>query len=130
MTRTLFFRLTGVTIVMAIAALSLLPGNKLPDVLGSDKLHHTLAYFVCMFCWGQAYVRPTQRLKLAIAFIAMGVLIECLQYFTPTRYFEVSDMFANTLGVILAWLVVTVQLSVKRRYFADSATAPSLPNKE
>lgn len=130
MTRTLFFRLTGVTILIAIVALSLLPGNELPDVPGGDKWHHTLAYFVCMFCWGQAYVRPAQRLKLAIVFITMGVLIECLQYFTPTRSFEAMDMVANALGVILAWFVVTVQLSVERRFFGVAATAPSLPNKE
>ncbi len=127
MTRTLFFRLTGVTVLIAIVALSLLPGNQLPDVPGSDKWHHTLAYFVCMFCWGQAYVRPAQRLKLAIAFVAMGAVIECIQYFTPTRAFELLDIVANTLGVALAWFVVTVQLSVERRLVA---AVSSTPNKE
>lgn len=120
MTRPLFFRLSGFAILTAILALSLLPGPDLPDVPGGDKWHHSLAYFACMFCWGQIYVRPLQRLKLAIAFMALGALIECMQYFTATRSFEFMDMVANALGVIAAWLVVTIQLSVERRLFGGA----------
>lgn len=115
MSRLLIFRVAGIAVLTAIWALSLLPGPDLPDVPGSDKWHHSLAYFACMFCWGQVYLRPVHRLQLAIAFVAMGILIECLQYFTSTRSFEWMDMLANALGVIGAWLVVTVQRSVARR---------------
>jgi VanZ family protein len=115
MSRILFFRIASVVVLVVTWVLSLLPGSDMPHVPGGDKWHHALAYFACMFCWGQLYRLPLQRLKLAIAFVAMGALIECIQYFTPTRSFEFLDMLADAIGVIAAWLVVTVQLSVERR---------------
>ena len=114
MTRTLF-RIASPCALIAIWVLSLIPAGDMPDVPGNDKWHHALAYFTCMFCWGQLYVQPVQRIKLAIAFIAMGALIECIQYFTPTRSFEFLDMLANATGVTLAWIVVTIQLAIQRR---------------
>lgn len=124
MKRTRFFRSVGIAILIAIWTLSLLPATALPSVPGSDKWHHTIAYFACMFCWGQLCRRPVQRLKLAITFAAMGALIECIQYFTPTRSFEFMDMLANTAGVVVAWFVVTVQLSVERRLFRRAPSSP------
>jgi VanZ family protein len=116
MSGNLFFRLTSVAIVCGIWILSFLPATDLPAVPGNDKWHHALAYFACMFCWGQWFTRPLPRLKLAIIFIAMGALIECLQGLTAYRFFEWLDMLANAVGVALAWLVVTVQLAIKRRF--------------
>ena len=124
MNRKRYFRIAGIAVLIAIWTLSLLPGPDLPDVPGSDKLHHSLAYFACMFCWGHLYRQPAQRLQLAIAFAAMGVLIEGIQYFTPTRSFEFMDILANALGVVIAWFVVTVQLSVERRLFRGATTSP------
>ncbi|MEO8102280.1 MAG: VanZ family protein [Betaproteobacteria bacterium] len=125
MNRIHFFRWAGTIVLIAIWALSLLPGPALPAVPGSDKWHHSLAYFACMFCWGQVFRRPLPRLRLAMAFVAMGILIECIQYFTPTRSFEFLDMAANAIGVTLAWFVVTVQISVGRRM--SGAAPPSRP---
>jgi VanZ family protein len=116
MSANVFFRLASVAIVFAIWALSFLPASGLPDVPGNDKWHHALAYFAGMFCWGQWFTRPLPRLKLAIFFIAMGALIECLQGLTSYRFFEWLDMLANAVGVALAWLVVTVQLAIRRRF--------------
>ena len=126
MNRQLFFRLAGSSVLIAIWVLSLLPAVDMPDFPGSDKLHHALAYFACMFCWGQVYRQPVQRLRLAIAFTAMGALIECIQYFTPTRSFEFLDMLADAFGVLAAWLVVAAQRSVERRCArrAPAATPP------
>lgn len=114
MTRTLF-RVASICVLIAIWVLSLIPAVNVPDAPGNDKLHHALAYFTCMFCWGQLYVQPVQRIKLAIILVAMGALIECIQYFTPTRSFEFLDMLANATGVTLAWIVVTIQLAIQRR---------------
>lgn len=116
MTPALFFRIASVAILISIWILSFLPGSAMPDVPGGDKFHHALAYFACMFCWAQWRTGPVPRLKLAIIFIVMGALIECLQGLTSYRSFEWLDMAADTVGVALAWLVVTVQLAVQRRF--------------
>jgi len=115
----ILLRLLAACILIAIWILSLIPATMVPGLPGSDKWHHALAYFTCMFFWAQLYVRPLPRLKLAIAFISMGAMIECLQYFTPTRTFELLDMLANASGVTLAWIVVTVQLARQRRIAAN-----------
>ena len=116
MTPALFFRLASVAILIAIWILSFLPASAMPSVPGTDKLHHALAYFVCMFSWAQWFTRPVPRLKLALVFIVMGALIECLQGLTSYRSFEWLDMAADTVGVTLAWLLVTVQLAVQHRF--------------
>ena len=116
MTPALFFRLASVGILIAIWILSFLPGSAMPSVSGGDKLHHGLAYFACMFAWGQWFTGAVPRLRLAIIFIVMGALIECLQGLTSYRSFEWLDMAADTVGVTLAWLVATVQLAVQRRF--------------
>ncbi len=109
--------------MLAIWILSFLPGSAMPNVPGTDKLHHALAYFALMFCWGQWFIRTLPRLKLAIAFVVMGALIECVQGMTTYRSFEWLDMLADAIGVALAWIVVTVQLAVQRRFSPQAASA-------
>lgn len=67
-----------------------------------DKFFHTLAYFSLMGWFVQIFHVPVQRMIFAIAFVAMGVMLEYLQSFNPARYYEVEDMIANTLGVVIA----------------------------
>ena len=125
MTRTLFIQIAAIVVLLATWILSLLPAPAMPNIQGNDKLHHALAYFACMFFWGQLFREPLQRIKLAISFGAMGALIECIQYFMPTRSFELLDIVADVAGVSVAWLVVTVQLSIVRRWFdTDPVTEP------
>ena len=119
MSSAFFIRLASIAVLIAIWVLSLLPGNDLPRLPGIDKWFHGLAYFACMFCWGQWFTRPVSRLKIAIAFIVMGALIECLQGLTSYRSFDWLDMVANAAGVVLAWLAVTVQLAFQRRFAPD-----------
>ena len=116
MSAALFLRVASVAVVIIIWILSFLPGVAMPDLPGGDKWHHALAYFACMFCWGQWVTLPVQRLKLAIIFILMGALIECLQGLTSYRSFEWLDMVADAAGVIIGWMAVTVQLAVRRRF--------------
>ena len=54
--------------------------------------------------WFAQLYRPTRtRALYAAGFIAMGIAIECIQPFTG-RAFEVADMAADTLGVLLGWV--------------------------
>lgn len=117
MTYQKLLRLAGFGIVLTIWVLSLIPVDNI-HVPGGDKTHHFIAYFTCMFVWGQLYVAPSARLRLAIAFIVMGVLVECAQGLTSYRFFEWMDMVANAIGVVAAWLVVTLQHAVHRRFIA------------
>jgi glycopeptide antibiotics resistance protein len=53
------------------------------------------------FC--QAIVLPRPRIYLMGAFVVMGVGIEILQGMGGFRYFEYTDMLANSTGVLIGW---------------------------
>ncbi|KAA3627048.1 MAG: VanZ family protein [Proteobacteria bacterium] len=87
--------------------LSLIPDPvSIPVINVSDKLQHALAYAVLMGWFGQLYQRPMMRLGYAFSFVLMGVVLEFAQGLSGQRAFEVADMFANTFGVLLAWIVL------------------------
>lgn len=69
----------------------------------SDKLLHALGYFVLMGWFVQIYPGVSARMVWGLFFIAMGVVMEYLQGIGGIRHYEVNDMVANGLGVVIAW---------------------------
>jgi VanZ family protein len=109
-------KLAGIGIIAAIWALSLMPLNQVA-VPGGDKLHHFVAYGSLMLVWTLIHAEKStvQQLKLAAAFMAMGLLIECAQGLTTYRFFEWADALANALGVLLGWMIGRIALPLWRR---------------
>lgn len=93
----------GWSIVAAIVWLSLTPSPPKLDVTLGDKLGHFAAYGTLMFWFCQLYQRRRTRVAYAAAFAAMGIALEFIQGATGYRSFEIFDMVANTLGVLLGW---------------------------
>ena len=87
----------------AIVWLSLTPSPPQLDVAHGDKLGHFAAYGSLMFWFCQLYFRRNARIAHAVGFIALGVGLEFLQGELGYRSYEVFDMYANTLGVLLGW---------------------------
>ena len=94
----------GWLIVAAIVYFSLFKLAIDTEIKGGDKLGHLLAYGGLMAWWSQLYVSPATRLRLGLAFIALGAMMELAQGLTPNRYPEWLDLAANTAGVLLGWL--------------------------
>ena len=59
-----------------------------------------VAYGVLMAWFCQLY---RTRIYYAAVFILMGIVLEIIQGQLGYRSFEVADMFANALGVLLGW---------------------------
>jgi len=93
----------GWVLVAAIVWLSLTPSPPKLEFEQSDKLGHLAAYGTLMFWFCQLYARRAPRLAYAVAFVAMGITLEFAQGETGYRSFELADMGANTLGVLLGW---------------------------
>jgi VanZ family protein len=91
--------------VVVILWLSLTPQPPHVDFGSSDKVGHFLAYGTLMFWFCQLYRAMRTRVAYAAGFIAMGVAIEFLQRASGYRSFEVYDMVADALGVLLGWAV-------------------------
>ena len=100
----------GWLIVAAIVYFSLFKLAIDTDIQGGDKLGHLLAYGGLMAWWSQLYLSGTARLKLALAFVALGGAMELAQGLTPNRYPEWLDLAANTAGVLLGWLAAPPRL--------------------
>ena len=87
----------------AIVWLSLAPAPPKVDFSHSDKLGHFAGYGLLMFWFSQLYLKRIIRAAYAAGFIAMGIGLEFLQGHLGYRTYEVFDMYANTLGVLLGW---------------------------
>jgi len=71
-----------------------------PPSAGNDKLGHFVVYGVLMFWFAQLYPR---RSLYAAGFIGLGIALEFAQGWLGYRSFELYDMLANALGVLLGW---------------------------
>ncbi|MCF6345014.1 MAG: hypothetical protein L3J00_00935 [Thiomicrorhabdus sp.] len=89
-------------ILFVISFLSLLPLGELPEVAGSDKLHHFVAYAGLFFF--VALRKPKFWWVLMLVFIAWGGAIELIQPYM-NRYAEWLDFLVNALGVLFGALV-------------------------
>ncbi len=81
------------------------------DVPMADKYMHTVGYFILMGWFVQIYQQNKAKLFLGIFFISMGISLEFLQEWGGVRYFEVFDMLANGLGVVIAWALSYTRFS-------------------
>ncbi len=101
----------GCVWVAAIAYLSLIPHSPQPMHFEySDAVEHALAYGLLMLWFSQTYQKLAHRILLAALLIALGVSVEFLQRMTGYRYFEYSDMLANSVGVLLGWALANTVL--------------------
>lgn len=90
------WRLLTLLLLIAITGLSLWPLTQLPEVPGSDKAHHLIAYAALMF--PGALARPRYWWWLALLFIGWSGAIELIQPYV-NRYGEWLDMAANSAGI-------------------------------
>lgn len=68
-------------------------------IQSTDKYLHAAAYFFLSF--SASLRKPTNYILIFIYFVFFGIVIELVQpYFN--RYFELLDILANSLGIILA----------------------------
>ncbi len=77
----------------------------------SDKVGHFIAYGWLMFWFGNLYRGLRVRLFYAGLFILMGIGLEVLQGMGQVRQFEYYDMFANSIGVIIGFVLVLTPLA-------------------
>ncbi len=101
----------GWGLVALVAYLSLMPNPPEPfEFHMVDKVEHGLAYAAMSWWFCQIYQSVRIRVSVCAALVAYGVLIEILQGMTGYRYFEYADMLADSIGVLLGWLLARTAL--------------------
>ena len=111
----------GWVLVLGVVVGSLLPGPIIREITPpvSDKLEHFTAYFVLMAWFAGLYPR-SKHLLIAVALVVLGTALDILQgAATRTRSFELLDIAADAVGVVVAlvlsgWLLEGWCLRVER----------------
>jgi VanZ family protein len=117
--------LAAIFYAIALATVSLMTLRNLPEVKLSfaDKIFHFLAYSLFTILWYLAFSfslnlkEKKAILNAVILAVSFGMILEVLQgTITTTRAFDVYDAFANTLGAVIASLIIWLKhkLSVKK----------------
>ncbi|APY12800.1 hypothetical protein BWZ22_08350 [Seonamhaeicola sp. S2-3] len=100
---------------MFLTIVSLIRLNNLPDIKVSfgDKIFHFIAYAVLTILWFYSFLFSFKfKMKKALLLAALlsvifGIIIELLQgSMTDYRALDMYDALANTLGVLLASLLL------------------------
>ncbi len=99
-------------ILSAILVLSLTPVDKLPEVAGSDKTHHLIAYMALAF--PVALVKPKNWLFVILFYFGISGMIELIQPFV-NRSGEWLDLLANTSGLCIGIFTATIS-----KHFLDN----------
>jgi VanZ family protein len=77
-----------------------------------DKANHFTAFFVLYFLLSFAYKNFTIVLK-SFLLLAFGLQIEIVQSFIDGRFFSLLDVFADSIGILIGIVLVTV---LQRRF--------------
>ena len=92
-------RLALLVTVALILWLALSPSP--PSTAWSDKVNHIIAFFVLAGLLDYATVETASFNKKALSLLSLGFSIEALQFSTGYRYFEVGDLIADCVGMLI-----------------------------
>ena len=82
--------------------------GKQPDFISNPigtSINH-LIFFFYLSILGFIFRINQKKLINSFSFLFLiSVILELLHYFIPNRAFEINDLYANSLGVMLAFLI-------------------------
>ncbi len=109
--------LPTILVCTLVLILSVINTGVLPktDVPSADKIVHTIMYFgitLILMLNQTRYLREViSRKQMWFAFlfsVSFGTLMEVIQHFLPWRSGSIYDFIANTIGVIIAIVVMLI----------------------
>lgn len=104
-------RFLAIICLVAIAALSLVPGDIRPDTGLPKEAEHFLAYAGMGLCVGLAFRTFKQRLTIWIAVSIASGLFEVAQRFIPGRTPHFLDSVASISGLSVGLVIGAVILN-------------------
>ena len=97
-------RILGWVCVVAIAVLSLVPGDTRPYIISSGRTEHFMAYAGAGFFFAWGYCGLRERLLAWVGLSIASCLFEILQNFVPGRTLSALDALASTSGLTFGLL--------------------------
>tara|TARA_B110000003_G_C16539881_1_gene492270 strand:- start:6 stop:347 length:342 start_codon:yes stop_codon:yes gene_type:complete len=99
------YRLVFFLSLLVIFYFSIVPSSYIPNIAAlsflTDKVIHFLIFLYL------ASLGLLCRFKISVLFFltsifSFGLLIEVIHFYHPYRYFEIADLVANLMGILLA----------------------------
>ena len=114
--------------VFLLIIISLWPGSVLgfllygnwqlqPDVIKNPygtTINHFISYFCVSLLGFFIYLKNENFEKLVYGLFFLSITLEFFHFIIPNRSFQLQDLFANILGVIVAYLVIKIYLFLNR----------------
>ena len=83
--------------------------GKQPDLISNPagtSINH-LAFFLYLSILGFIFRSNQKKFINSFSFLFLiSIIFELLHYFIPNRAFELNDLYANSLGVLLAYFMI------------------------
>ena len=113
------------TSVLLLIIISLFPGSLvgffLYDDLGRQPnlianpfgtaINHFISYFYVSMLGLCLYLRSNNFQKLVYSLFFLSIILEVLQFTIPNRAFEIYDISANFIGVLVAYCLIKIYKS-------------------
>ena len=110
------------TSILFLIIISLFPGSLLGFFLYDDlsrqpeliknpfgtAINHFIYYFCISMLGLCIYLRNSNFQRLVYSLFFLSIILEVLQFIVPNRTFEIYDVFANFVGVLVAYLLVVI----------------------
>ena len=113
------------TSILLLIIISLFPGSLVGLVLYDDlgrqpnlianhfgtAINHFISYFFVSMLGLCLYLRSNNFQKLVYSLFFLSIILEVLQLIVPNRAFEIYDVSANFVGVLVAYFLVKIYKS-------------------
>ena len=123
-----FLKFTFHISVLILIIISLFPGSLLGFFLYDDlgrqpnlfensfgtAINHFIYYFCVSMLGLCLYLRNHNFQKLVFGLFFLSIILEVLQIIIPNRTFEIYDVSANFVGVLVACFVVTIYKFIRK----------------
>ena len=110
------------TSILLLIIISLFPGSLVGLVLYDDlgrqpnlitnpfgtAINHFISYFYVSMLGLCLYLRSNNFQKLVYSLFFLSIILEVLQFIVPNRAFEIYDVSANFVGVLVAYFLVKI----------------------
>ncbi|HMQ00348.1 MAG TPA: hypothetical protein PKC24_11250 [Cyclobacteriaceae bacterium] len=100
-----YYLLLTVLLLLTVTGLSLYPSSSVPQMPGTDKLHHMLAYAALAF--PVSFAKPKNYVWILLGLLAWSGAIELIQPLV-NRLDEWADFFANAAGIAVGFIAGTL----------------------
>ena len=99
------YRINFFISMLLVMYFSAVPSSSIPNIAAlsflTDKMIHALIFLYLSFIGLNCYFNISKLLLLGMIF-SFGLVIEIIHFYHPYRFFEIPDLIANLIGILMA----------------------------